>query len=230
MAPNSMYENLMTLPLFKGISYSRLSEIVGNTRLAFLKYLPGEPMLNAGEPCSHIKFVISGHARLTIRNENDRVRVSQTLTAPAVISPDFLFGRNTLYPATATAIDTVSIMQIDKKDFIPLLQRDEIFLFNYLNILSTNAQKAVDGVLSLTSGSLEERIAFWIIALTQMDSDDIVLTAKQKDLYSLFGVQRSSFIASLDSMKARGILDYTSTEIRVRSRRALRDVLLKTPD
>ena len=111
-----------------------------------------------------------------------------------------------------------------------MLQRDEIFLFNYLNILSTNAQKAVDGVLSLTSGSLEERIAFWIIALTQMDSDEIVLTAKQKDLYSLFGVQRSSFIASLDSMKARGILDYTSTEIRVRSRRALRDVLLKTPD
>lgn len=220
----------MTLPLFKGISYSRLSEIVGNTRLAFLKYLPGEQMLNAGEPCTHIKFIISGRARLTIRNENDRVRVGQTLTAPAVISPDFLFGRNTLYPATATAIDTVSIMQIDKKDFIPLLQRDEIFLFNYLNILSTNAQKAVDGVLSLTSGSLEERIAFWIIALTQMDSDEIVLTAKQKDLYSLFGVQRSSFIASLDSMKARGILDYTSTEIRVRSRRALRDVLLKTPD
>ena len=230
MAPNSMYENLMTLPLFKGISYSRLSEIVGNTRLAFLKYLPGEQMLNAGEPCTHIKFIISGRARLTIRNENDRVRVGQTLTAPAVISPDFLFGRNTLYPATATAIDTVSIMQIDKKDFIPLLQRDEIFLFNYLNILSTNAQKAVDGVLSLTSGSLEERIAFWIIALTQMDSDEIVLTAKQKDLYSLFGVQRSSFIASLDAMKARGILDYTSTEIRVRSRRALRDVLLKTPD
>lgn len=230
MTPNSMYENLMTLPLFKGISYARLSEIVGNTRLAFLKYLPGETMLTAGEPCTHIKFIISGKVRLTIRNESDRVRVSQTLTAPAVISPDFLFGRNTLYPATATAIDTVSVMQIDKNDLILLLQSDEIFLFNYLNILSTNAQKAVDGVLALTSGSLEERIAFWIIALTQMDSDDIVLTAKQRDLYSLFGVQRSSFIAALDSMRDRGILDYSPNEIRVRSRRALRSILLRQPD
>lgn len=230
MTPKSMYENLMTLPLFKGISYSRLSEIVGNTRLAFLKYLPGEPMIKAGDPCSHIKFIISGHVRLTITNESDRVKVSQTLTSPAVISPDFLFGRNTQYPASATAIDTVSVMQIEKKDFIPLLQCDDVFLFNYLNILSTNAQKAVDGVLALTSGSLEERIAFWIIALTQMDSDDITLCAKQRDLYSLFGVQRSSFIAALDGMKERGILDYSSTEIRVRSRRALRSVLLKTPD
>ena len=230
MTPNSMYENLMTLPLFKGISYARLSEIVGNTRLAFLKYLPGETMLTAGDPCTHIKFIISGKVRLTIRNESDRVRVSQTLTAPAVISPDFLFGRNTLYPVTATAIDTVSVMQIDKNDLIQLLQSDEIFLFNYLNILSTNAQKAVDGVLAITSGSLEERIAFWIIALTQMDSDEIVLTAKQRDLYSLFGVQRSSFIAALDSMHARGILDYSPNEIRVRSRRALRSILLRQPD
>ena len=230
MTPNSMYENLMTLPLFKGISYARLSEIVGNTRLAFLKYLPGEPMITAGEPCTHIKFIISGNVRMTIRNESDRVRVSQTLTAPAVISPDFLFGRNTIYPASATAIDTVSVMQIEKNDLIMLLQSDEIFLYNYLNILSTNAQKAVDGVLAITSGSLEERIAFWIIALTQMDSDNIVLTAKQRDLYSLFGVQRSSFIAALDSLHERGILDYSPNEIRVRSRRALRSILLRQPD
>ena len=230
MTTNSMYENLMTLPLFKGISYARLSEIVGNTRLAFLKYLPGEPMLTAGDQCTHIKFIISGKIRMTIRNENDRVRVSQTLTAPAVISPDFLFGRHTQYPASATAIDTVSVMQIDKKDLVLLLQSDEIFLFNYLNILSTNAQKAVDGVLAITSGSLEERIAFWIIALTQMDSDEIVLTAKQRDLYSLFGVQRTSFIAALDSMHDLGILDYTPNEIRVHSRRALRSILLRQPD
>ena len=230
MTPNSMYENLMTLPLFKGISYARLSEIVGNTRLAFLKYLPGEPTITAGEPCTHIKFIISGNVRMTIRNESDRVRVSQTLTAPAVISPDFLFGRNTIYPASATAIDTVSVMQIEKNDLIVLLQSDEIFLYNYLNILSTNAQKAVDGVLAITSGSLEERIAFWIIALTQMDSDNIVLTAKQRDLYSLFGVQRSSFIAALDSLHERGILDYSPNEIRVRSRRALRSILLRQPD
>lgn len=230
MTPNSMYENLMTLPLFKGISYSRLSEIVGNTRLAFLKYLPDETIFDAGQLCSHIKFVISGHVRMTIRNDSDRVRVSQTLSAPAVLSPDFLFGRNTQYPSSAIALDTVSIMQIDKKDLIPVLQSDEVFLYNYLNILSTNAQKAVDGMLAVTSGSLEERIAFWIIALTQMDADDVTLTAKQRDLYSIFGVQRTSFIAALESMRAQGILDYTPTEIRVHSRRALRSVLLKSPD
>lgn len=230
MALNSMYENLMVLPLFNGVSYNRISEIVGNTRLAFSKYLPGEKIIEAGDPCTRMMFVIGGSVRLTVRNSTDRFIVCQTLEAPTVVSPDFLFGRNTLYPATVVAIDTVSIMQIEKNDFINIIRSDEVCLFNYLNYISTNAQKAIDGVLALTSGSLEERIAFWIIALTQRDAKDVTLACRQRDLYTLFGVQRSSFISTLDSMKERGLIDYTPTEIRVISRNDLRSVLLKTPD
>lgn len=230
MALNSMYENLMGLPLFNGVSYNRISEIVGGTRLAFLKFLPGEKIVMADDPCTRLMFVIGGKVRLSIRNSSDRFIVSQTLEAPSVISPDFLFGRNTLFPASVTAIDTVSIMEIEKNDFISIIRSDEVCLFNYLNFISTNAQKAIDGVVALTSGSLEERIAFWIIALTQRDAKDIVLACRQRDLYSLFGVQRSSFINTLDSMKERGLIDYGPTEIRVISRNDLRSILLKSPD
>ncbi len=230
MALNSMYENLMRLPLFNGVSYNRISEIVGNTRLAFMKFLPGERIVSAGDPCTRLMFVIGGKVRLAVRNSSDRFIVSQTLESPSVVSPDFLFGRNTLFPASVTAIDTVSIMEIEKNDFINIIRNDEVCLFNYLNFISTNAQKAIDGVLALTSGSLEERIAFWIIALTQRDAKDIVFSCRQRDLYSLFGVQRSSFISTLDSMKERGLIDYTPTEISVTSRSELRSVLLKSPD
>ena len=230
MALNSMYENLMQLPLFNGVSYNRISEIVGNTKLAFLKYLGNERIITAGDPCTHLVFIIGGKVQLSISNYNDRFHVTQTLSAPSVISPDFLFGRNTLYPATVTAIDTVSLLQIAKNDFISIVQSDEVCLYNYLNFISTNAQKAVDGVIALTSGSLDERIAFWIIALSHRDATDIVFSCRQRDLYTLFGVQRSSFIATLDSMKEKGIIDYSSNEIRVLSRRGLRSILLKTPD
>ena len=81
-----------------------------------------------------------------------------------------------------------------------------------------NAQKSVDGILALSSGNLEERIAFWIIALTQSSGSDIKISCRQRDLYSLFGVQRTSFFATLESMKQRGIIDYTQNEISVISR------------
>ena len=50
---NSMYEILMELPLFKGVSRYKLSEIVGTTKFHFLKYLADETVVNAGDPCEH---------------------------------------------------------------------------------------------------------------------------------------------------------------------------------
>ncbi len=222
---SSMYEILMGLPLFNGVSRDCISQIIEKYKFHFLKYLPGEQIVMVGETCTHIKFVISGSVRSKIENADGRFKVSQTLIAPEVIAPEFLFGKATQYPCTVTAIESTGILQISKAEYMEILKSDQIFMFNLLNILSMNAQRSIEGILSMTTGSLEERIAFWITALTQNGGTDIVLTCKQRDLYSLFGVQRTSFIAALEKMKEKGIIEYDSVEMRVSSRRALLDII-----
>lgn len=222
---NSMFEILMELPLFRGATRERMAETVGMAKFHFLKYLPSETIVEAGTPCTHIKFIISGSVRSKIVNPDSRFKVSQTLVAPDVISPDYLFGRATNYPCTVTAIEPTGILQIAKSDYIKILNSDEVFMFNYLNLLSMNAQKSVSGVLALTTGSIEERIAFWIIALTQPSGKDIALECRQRDMYSFFGVQRSSFLSTLDSMKERGLLTYDAYKIDIIDRRALISLL-----
>lgn len=220
-----MYEILLGLPLFAGVSRQKMSEIVGKNKFHFLKYAPGEQIVSAGQLCTHIKSVIAGSVRLTVESDDNRFRVCQTLTAPDMISPDFFFGKTTNYPASAQAIDSVGILQIDKNDFLNIINSDPIFLFNYLNILSMNAQLSVEGVLALTSGSLEKRIAYWIVALTQTNGKDIVLQCRQRDMYTVFGVPRQSLVCALDNLKNAGIIDYSSHEIRVLQRRELMNIL-----
>lgn len=224
---DSMYETLMALPLFAGVSHQKLSEIIGKNKFHFLKYAPGDIIVAEGEPCTHIKSIITGRVQLSISNDTNRFRVLQTLEAPDVISPDFFFGKITHYPATATALTPVGVMQIDKSDYMRIINTDPIFLFNYLNLLSMNAQLAVKGVLALTSGSLEKRICYWIIALTQNGGTEIVLECRHKDMYTVFGVPRQSLVAALDNLRNEGIIDYSPTEIRVTDRRKLVDVLSK---
>lgn len=120
-----------------------------------------------------------------------------------------------------TSQETTGILQISKNDYLNILNSDRVYLFNVLNILSMNAQKAVVGILALTEGSIEERIALWITALSQPNGKDIVLTCRQRDLYSFFGVQRSSFLNALENMKQKGMIEYTQNEIKVVERRAL---------
>ena len=221
----SMFDILMELPLFRGVSRERMSKTVGSVKFHFLKYLPGETIVEADTACTHIKFIISGSARSKIVNPDRRFKVTQTLTAPDVIAPDYLFGRATVYPCEVVAIEPTGIMQIAKADYMKILYSDEVFMFNYLNMLSMNAQKSVSGVLALTTGSIEERIAFWIVALTQPGGTEIELECRRRDLYSFFGVQRSSFIAALDGMKNSGLIDYTNDKIVFHSRKSLVELL-----
>lgn len=222
---NSMFDILMELPLFRGVSRERIAKTVGTVKFHFLKYLSGETIVEAGTNCTHIKFIISGSARSSIVNPDGRFKVSQTLSAPDVIAPDCLFGRATVYPCQVKAIEPTGILQIAKGDYMKILYSDEVFMFNYLNLLSMNAQKSVSGVLAITTGSIEERIAFWIIALTQPGGRDIELECRRRDLYSFFGVQRSSFTAALEQMKANGLIDYSQNSIRIVNRRSLVELI-----
>lgn len=204
---------------------SRMSKTVGEAKFHFLKYPADEPVIAAGDKCEHVTFILSGNVRTTIENTNGRFAVSQTLTGPTVISPDFLFGRLTEYPFSVRAQDSVSILQISKTDFIKILNSDNVFLFNYLNMLSVNAQKGIGGILSLTTADVGQRIAYWIAALTQPGATDIRLTCRRRDLCSLFSVQRNTFDAVLSDMAARGILDYDTKELRILDRRKLLSLL-----
>ncbi len=227
---DSMYDILMRLPLLRGVNSECLHNVVASTKFHFLKYLPGETVVAEGDQCTHIKFIIRGSVRSTLANSNGRFRVSQTIEAPDVIAPDNLFGRHTSYPANVVALSEAAIMQIEKSEYVKLLTCDPIILFNYVNIVASNAQRGVEGILALSTGSLEERIAYWILTLSSQSGKDIVLSCRQRDLYSLFSVPRSSFFATLDSLRDRGLIEYTPNEIKVLSRHELASILANDDD
>lgn len=218
---NSMYNILLGLPLFQGVSHSKISELIEKIKFHFLKYLNNEQIIECKDSCNNLKFLISGSAKIEIYNQNKRIKLSQTITAPNVIGAEYLFGKTTAYPFAVYASPEAGILQIEKADYLKILKSDIVFLFNMLNYLSRNSQTPTEAVLSLTSGSIAERFAFWVSSLTYKGSTDIVIESKQKDMYTMLGVQRSSFINTLDDLKEKGILDYTTNSIKINDREAL---------
>ena len=156
-----------------------------------------------------------------------KVRLSQTLHAPDIIAPEHMFGRTTHYSANYYAVGTTGLMQIDKATFLTFMRDEQIFLINLLNILSRRSQKNKEAILSISTGDMKERIAFWILSLTQRNATDIRIIAKQRDLYGYFGVQRAVLLSSLAELKQEKIIDYTPTEVVILDRRALRDLLIE---
>lgn len=212
---NSMYQQLMQLPLFQGVSTEKITALVEKLPFHFLKFRNGEQILAAGDPCTHIKFIVSGRVRLNISCDHLRVSMTQTLSTPHVLAAECLFGRETVYPFTAVAEGPCGILQLLKGDYIKMINSDKVFLFNILNYLSSGSQRYLSSVTSLKNGSVAERLAMVVETLAVVNASDITLRYKQRDLCTLLGTQRTTLITTLDKLSEQEIIEYDSNEMRI---------------
>ena len=72
---NSMYEILMDLPLFQGVSRDKLSELIEKTPFHFLKYSNGQEIIAANSNCTHMKFIISGKVTIETQCRNLKIKL-----------------------------------------------------------------------------------------------------------------------------------------------------------
>ena len=172
---NSMYQQLMQLPLFQGVSTDKITSLVEKLPFHFLKFRNGEQIFAAGDQCTHMRFIVSGRVRLETQCDHLRISLLQTLSTPHVLAAEYLFGRETTYPYTVVADGLCGILQLRKSDYIKMLGTDKVFLFNILNYLSSGSQRNTSAALSIKDGSVMERLAMIIDVLTVTGTTDVTL-------------------------------------------------------
>ena len=202
---NSMYQQLMQLPLFQGVSTDKITALVEKLPFHFLKFRNGEQIFAAGDPCTHMRFIVSGRVRLETPCDHLRVSMLQN----------------------AYADGSCGILQLRKSDYIKMLGADKVFLFNILNYLSSGSQRSMSSILATRDGSVMERLAMLVDALSITGATDVTLRFKQKDLCALLGTQRTTLIASLDKLSDEEILDYDSNELHILDQQRLVDLIRK---
>lgn len=221
-----IFDVLLHLPLIKGISQSRLQEIAGRMKLHFIKAAAGEVIVSPGQACVNLKFLLSGSLRLITTDSTRDFEVHQTLCAPQVIAPDALFGINTTYPSQVSALTDVSLMEVSKEDYRRMLALDPVFLFNYLNSVCSTAQRSQRGLMTIVAGSAAERLAYWVITLTQPGSTDIRLVSRNRDLHNLLGLTPNAWRSVTERLTQACIIDHVGArELHVASRNALAALL-----
>ncbi len=212
---NSMYQQLMQLPLFQGVSTEKITALVEKLPFHFLKFRNGEQVFAAGDPCTHIKFIVSGQVRLETPFPKLRITMHQTVSNPHVLAAEYLFGRDTAYPYTAISDGACGILQLRKSDYIKMITSDKVFLFNILNYLSSGSQRSLQMPLTVKDGSVAERLAMIVDNLSISGATNIGFRYKQKDLCTLLGTQRTTLVSMLDRLSDQGIVDYDSNELKI---------------
>lgn len=138
---NTSYKVLLQLPLFQGMTANELHDIVACIPFHFHKYAEKEVIAHEGESCNHLTFLLKGVLNVTSYALNRSYAITENIMAPAVLPLEELYGLSPRYTSTYETSTACSLLSIQKDSVNKLMEMSFIFRLNYLNMLSTLAQK-----------------------------------------------------------------------------------------
>ena len=217
----SIYDSLLQIPLFKGLSIETFNEIIEKYKFEFLSYDKGSAIITAGEECNCFKFVISGSVRSEFINEKIKIKLYETISAPNDIISNYALGNNVFPVSVFAEDDNTGILVVDKQDFLSIMQEQRVVMLNYLILLSRKSQIPYEAYNQIATDNIRAKFALWILYFTNYNSSNISIKAKFRDLYLFFCAQRGAFNSVLEEMKELGIIDYSLKEIQILDRKEL---------
>lgn len=218
----TMYELLMQLPVFQGISNEQLTTIIEKIPFSFNQYEPGEVIMNQGDDCSAMTFVLSGTVRTITPTFGHKVQIQQEFEGPYTLPFYNLFGAETHLHDMLIAVNKVGIMELDKSNFLRVLQHNPILLINVMNMLCTHAQKQHKAMDFSGESDPVLRLASWMLAFTERKAENIIVDAATEDWCDLLQVDETSYWRCVASLEGQHIVEVEGTRLKLIDRYGLR--------
>ena len=210
-----MYDILLSLPLFQGMSQTDFNSLLQKIRLDFVRYEAGSTIISAGQRCNSFAFLINGKVESSRDGMNGNLSFMELIDAPCLIEPYSMFGRAGSYQRSYTAIGICSLLMVDKQYIYTELGKYNICRMNLLNILSGRVQQLDSHLWNMDGITLRERIIRFIKGLSDFQSGQKRLSIKMNDLAVLMDATRLNVSKELNAMEADGIISLRRKEILV---------------
>lgn len=208
-----MYDTLLSLPLFQGMSQTDFNSLLQKIRLDFIRYEDGDVIIEKGNRCGSLAFLINGTVESSRSGMDGNFTFSELIEAPFLIEPYSMFGRAGSYQRTYTAIGSCSFLMVDKQYIYTELGKYNICRMNLLNILSGRVQQLDSHIWSLDGMSLRERIIRFIKGLSDIQSGQKRLAIKMNDLATLMDATRLNVSRELNALEKDGLISLRRKEI-----------------
>lgn len=210
-----MYDTLLSLPLFQGMSQTDFNSLLQKIRLDFVRYAQGDVIIGKGDHCRSLAFLINGTVESSRSGMDGRFTFVESIDSPSLIEPYSMFGRAGLYQRTYTAASACSFLMVDKQYIYTELGKYNICRMNLLNILSGRAQQLDNYIWSIDGQTLRGRIIRFIQGLSDVQNGAKRLNIKMNDLATVMDATRLNVSHELNALEAEGLISLRRKEIYI---------------
>jgi CRP-like cAMP-binding protein len=135
-----LYETLLQLPIFQGITLYDFNDLMGKLKWHFNKYQPGDVIVKAGERCDEMVCILSGSTSFTTDSPNKLFSITEYMDRPFLVEPYSMYGLDYSFKSTYVATSEVTTGSFTKLSFLTIVNDFLICRLNIINMLSLRNQ------------------------------------------------------------------------------------------
>lgn len=222
---DSIYDVLLQMPLFQGLSLDHFTEILEKVRFDFRKANDGEVMAYQGDPCTEFLYIIRGTVSSHCERENPRFQIMEYLETPELLEPYSLMGYDSSYTSTYRAYGEVNYVAINKSFVLSTLCEYEIFRLNFLNMLSRRTQLLREKVMLPAGDSISLKVWNWMWRFCEKEYGRKLFMIRMEDLAEMVDETRLNVSKLLNEWETNNLLHLGRLRIEVPRLEAVRQFL-----
>lgn len=200
------FSRLLELPLFQGIGKNEFWKIAEKVRFDFKKYPPGTSIVEQGDACTHLIFIINGQVHAVRRSDHYNYTLHEWLPSPMVLQPASLFGLTTRYSRGYHAEEEVQTLRVDKRAVCDVLFSYSTFRYNYLNFLSFQAQQTERRLWAPLLPDLTQRFVAFLTVRSERLAGRKELNIKMEQLAEELDATRLNVSRMLNCLQTQNLI------------------------
>lgn len=211
----TMFEKMQLLPLFQGLSFRELSEIVEWMKMDFCQFHPNDVIVSQGDRCRSLIFIISGDVCAEYVDTDRRFALTEDLPSSLVLEPYSIYGMYQNYTRSYWMRTEGSGLVIPKNVFNELLRRYQIIRTNYLNLICTRLQNNNIKLCNISTLGIKDKIVKFVSDLACSNKGNKCLRIKMEILAGIIDETRLNVSRELNKMQVekkinmrRGMIEF----------------------
>ena len=215
MAVLQIYDRLLQFPLFQGMSRDDLEIVAGHTRFGFQKVTAGRQIIHAGDPCTHLYFLINGTLKIETFSDDSRYSVVEQMSSPYILQQESIFGYYQRYTHNFYALTDANFLTLDKEEVVRLSEDFLVFRLNLMNHLATQSQKLIQMQWRRSPLSLRERIVRFFFQHTLYPAGPKTFHILMERLAEEVNDSRLNVSRALNRMQESGVIELHRGRIEI---------------
>ena len=215
MAVLQIYDRLLQFPLFQGMSRDDLEIVAGHTRFGFQKVTAGRQIIHAGDPCTHLYFLINGTLKIETFSDDSRYSVIEQISSPYILQQESIFGYYQRYTHNFYALTDANFLTLDKEEVVRLSEDFLVFRLNLMNHLATQTQKLIQMQWRRSPLSLRERIVRFFFQHTLYPAGPKTFHILMERLAEEVNDSRLNVSRALNRMQESGVIELHRGRIEI---------------